>query len=861
MTRGRTGWTGRPRVDPSTRHPPSPSSASPDDASRATPWASRRAERTRAADARLRSLFTAAIDPPSTSSTGEDTGAAEEGASDGSGRRRGVALVALGGYGRGELSVASDLDVLLLHDERCPDVGAVAERLWYPLWDDGTRLDHSVRTLDEALDAARTDLRSALAMLDARHVAGDAGLTLQLRTTLLTTWRRQSHRWLPELAASCRERAERFGDLAHLLEPDLKEARGGLRDGVVLRALAATWLVEVPHGTLMRLRSELLDIRDVLHQVAGRRPTDRLIADLQPEVARGCGLPDRDALLRYVFRLGRAMNQVFDVAWRRAGRALAVRWERRVPRPRPRPGPVLRPLAPGVATVDGEVVLAVDARPSADPLLPLRVAYCAADRGLLLPPRTAAQLARECVALPEPWPAEARRLLTALLGSGPDLVPVWEALDQAGLIADVLPEWDRVRWAPQYSPVHRYTVDRHLLETCVEAARLVRRVQRPDLLLVAALLHDIGKGGAGPTRDTGFVDHSVVGAKLVPRIASRWGFEPRDVATLTTLVRHHLLLVEAATRRDIDDPATIRGVADVLHDVETLELVAALTEADARATGPAAWTPWRADLTSRLVSRVRSHLARGRPPSPSPLRPWQRTMARRGVPDVVVEPKVWPDAIRVTVVARDRRGLLATVASVLAAARLSVRTASVHTVDDMGVSVWTVAGDLPDASALRERLRAAITGAVEAVGSTDTRDRPVGVRDRRRATVLPAETSLLGTRATGPAVEPPPEVRIVAGASSRATVLEVHAHDRPGLFRDICLELARAGCSVRSAHVSTWGGEAVDVFYLTAGDGRPLGEHEADQLRRTLQMSLRSAAGPKPAMRTTTRDRRQRGRP
>jgi [protein-PII] uridylyltransferase len=812
---------------------------------------------------RLRSLFVSAVHPASAVPTGEDD-TTLDGVGGSSGRRRGVALVALGGYGRGELSVASDLDVLLLHDERCPDVGAVAERLWYPLWDEGTRLDHSVRTLAEALDAARADLRSALAMLDARHVAGDAGLTLQLRTTLLTLWRRRAHRWLPELAASCRERAERFGDLAYLLEPDLKEARGGLRDGVVLRALAATWLVEVPHGTLARLRSELLDVRDVLHQVAGRRPTDRLTADLQPEVAHGCGLPDRDALLRHLFRLGRATNQVFDVAWRRAGRALAVRWERRVPRPRP--GPPLRPLAPGVATVDGEVVLAADARPSADPLLPLRAAYCAADRGLLLSPRTAAQLAREGVALPEPWPEEARRLLTALLGSGPDLVPVWETLDQAGLIAGVLPEWDRVRWAPQYSPVHRYTVDRHLLQTCVEAARLVRRVQRPDLLLVAALLHDLGKGGAGPTRD-GLADHSVVGAELVPRVAARWGFEPRDVATLTTLVRHHLTLVEAATRRDIDDPATIRGVADVLGDVETLELLAALTEADARATGPAAWTPWRAGLTSRLVSRVRGHLTGGltggQPPTPSPLRPWQQAMARRGVPDVVVEPKVWPDAVRVTVVARDREGLLVAVAGVLAAARLSVRAASVHTVDGMAVSVWTVAGDLPDASALRERLRAAILGGGDGSATgpvrVDARERPSRMRERRPATIPPTETTWLGARTTGPEVGPPPKVRIVAGASRRATVLEVHAHDRPGLFRDICVELARAGCSVRSAHVSTWGGEAVDVLYLTAGDGRPLGEREADHVRRTLQMSLRSAAGSKPATRMMTGEPRERG--
>lgn len=284
-----------------------------------------RAERTRLADARLRSLLAAvtAADPgrfPESTRRTCPRGVSGDEACDGTRQwlGAGIAVVALGGYGRGELSAASDLDVLLLHDERCPDIGAIAERLWYPLWDERTRLDHSVRTVSEAVEAAGSDLRSALAMLDARHVAGDASLTLRLRTTLLAAWRRQVRGRLPELAAGCRERAKRFGDLALLPEPNLKEARGGLRDGVVLRALAATCLVEVAHGALARLRSDLLDVRDVLHHVADGRPTDRLTADLQPEVAEGCGLPNRDALLRHLSHLGRTLNQILDGAWRGA---------------------------------------------------------------------------------------------------------------------------------------------------------------------------------------------------------------------------------------------------------------------------------------------------------------------------------------------------------------------------------------------------------------------------------------------------------------------------------------------------------------------------------------------------------------
>ena len=787
-----------------------------------------RSQRSAAADERLRGLLAKALPSDETPAGG-------------------VAVVALGGYGRGELSAASDLDVLLLYDDRCETVREVAEQLWYPLWDDRVPLDHSVRTLDEAVDAAGSDLRSALSLLDSRHVAGDAALTIRLRTTLLATWRRTAERRLPELEESCRERAARFGELAFLLEPDLKQARGGLRDAVVMRALAATWLVEIPHASLARVREELLDVRDVLHQVSGRRATDRLLAELQPDVAEGCGLPDRDALLRHVYQLGRTMSHASDIAWRRAGRALAARSGRlRITRARQRPGPLLTPLAPGVAAVDGEVVLAPDAaRLGTDPLLPLRAAYAAADRGLLLAPHTAERMASAFAPLPTPWPDEARRLFTALLGTGPDLLPVWETLDQAGLVERLVPDWERVRCAPQYSPVHRHTVDRHLLETCVCAAQLVRQVRRPDLLLAAALLHDIGKGGRAPAPAGAATEpdlhplappdnHSEVGARLVERLAPAWGFEAPDVETLVRLVRHHLLLIETATRRDLDDPATIRQLADAVGDAETLDLLTALTEADARATGPAAWTPWRAGLLARVVTRVHRQLARGRVGAPSPLASWQRQLVQRGKLDVVVEPGFGvpagsvggtsggSGASRVTVVAPDRVGLLATVAGVLALARLSVQRASVETVSGVGLSMWSVVGDPPDAVALRERLAVALTGGGDItarLGRLDESTPPSGPRQR-------------GAGA-------PPDVRVLPDASTTATVVEVRAHDRPGLLHQLCTAVAGAGCSVRSAHVSTWAGEAVDVFYLTGPEGGPLTPSGAAQVRSAFEEAMR----------------------
>jgi [protein-PII] uridylyltransferase len=264
---------------------------------------------------------------------------------------------------------------------------------------------------------------------------------------------------------------------------------------------------------------------------------------------------------------------------------------------------VLDVLAPGLGAYRGEVVLTEKAAPKDDPLLGLRAAEAAATRDLVLTDVAAARLGKELPVLPTPWPAEGRALLTRLLGSGPALVDVWESLDQYGVVEAMIPEWKRVRYLRPQSPVHRFTVDRHLVQTCVELAALLGNVDRPDLVVTAAILHDLGKG-----EDR---DHSVVGEEIARTVATRIGFRATDVATISRLVRHHLTLVDAATTKDLDDPVTISDVADAVGDVTTLELLALLTEADALAAGPKAWSPWRKQLVETLVERVRRHLHLG----------------------------------------------------------------------------------------------------------------------------------------------------------------------------------------------------------------------------------------------------------
>lgn len=705
----------------------------------------------------------------------------------------GAALVAVGGYGRGELAPHSDLDVVLVSDEDV-DVAKLAGELWYPLWDSGKTIDHSVRSLPEMVAAAEGDLRVALGLLDVRHLAGDPNLTLRLRTTMLAQWRRQALARLPALRDLVRGRHELMGEVAHLSVPDLKEAEGGLRDAIVLKALVATWLVDVPHVELEQSRQALLDVRDLVHAVAGRA-TDRITPETWEELAPALGVADARAAQVHVREIGRRITHLSRLTWRRVDdrlkRPAAVGARK----------PSLSPVAAGVALAAGEIVLDRKARPAEDPVLLLRAAAAAAELDAVLAPPTAARLARDCAPLPDPWPSEARQLLVRLLASGRGLLPVWETLEETGALAQVLPEWERIRLLPHASVIHRFTVDRHVVETCMEASALIRHVRRPDVLMVAALLHDIGKGS--------LTEHSVAGEPIARAIATRIGFDAEAVDRIATLVRWHLLLAETATTRDPDDPATVELVASRIGDPETMSLLTALTEADARATSPKAWSSWRSGLVLDLARRTQKALDTGNslPPIvtdevavPAGLRP--------GSVEISVEQVA--DGARVVAVAHDRVGLLADLAALFAIRRIPVRAARAWSQEQYGVSVWEVGEGPVEPAVLRQTFEALREGRLDAAGRL--RPKP--------------------GRSLAPTVVVRPE------ASDQATVLEVRAEDRPGVVYLVCAALARLDVAVRSAHVDTLGPQAVDVFYLQEAAAGVLGDRRAAEAAHAVRAAL-----------------------
>jgi [protein-PII] uridylyltransferase len=719
---------------------------------------------------------------------------------------RGMALVAVGGYGRAELSLQSDVDVLLLHAGRT-DIGALADRLWYPIWDTRMKLGHAVRTVKEALVLAADDLDTATALLQARHVAGDRTLTDELVRKAELQWRKRAKRWLGLMARRVRERHMRAGEVAFLLEPDVKEGRGGLRDvhalGWAQAARSILW--DADHAPLDGAYDTLLAVRVELHRRTGR-PGDRLLLQEQDAVAESLGYPDADALMRAVAGAARTIAWTSDDAWARIESSLT--------------GPLARArreraLGGGLYLRDGEVHAGDEVDLAADPAFALRAAAAAARNATQLDRGTLARLAAEGPLPGAPWTAGTRAALVDLLLAGPPAILLLEALDQQGIWERYFPEWPAVRAKPQRNAYHRFTVDRHLWEAAVQAGALAGRVQRPDLLVLSGLLHDIGKGYDG--------DHTEVGLRVLAGISPRLGLDDHEAGVLATLCRHHLLLAEVATRRDIDDPATVESVAAELGDREVLELLAALTEADSLATGPAAWSDWKASLVRALVARVDHVLGGGEVRDVADEFPAaeQRVLLAAGKPAIVT------DHNRLTVVAPDRHGLFSRVAGVLSLHGLDVIEAAAATEEGWAVEVFRVESSFGPTFSWGKvvaDLDRALAGRLAISARLADRVRTYGSRDRRHHEEIE------------------PEVRFDLGASADATIVEVHAPDRLGVLYRITSALADLDLDIVRAKVQTLGPQVVDSFLVRSRDGAKVADPAV--LAETERALLHALASP-----------------
>ncbi len=722
-----------------------------------------------------------------------------------------IALAAVGGYGRGELSPGSDLDILFIHSGKVSavDLKAFVNEVLYPLWDKKS-VDHSVRTRGETRDAASSDLRVATGLLDIRLIAGNPDLVAVVQLDALDFWRKNAKENLAGLQKSLQERHARAGELAYLLEPDLKEARGGLRDIQALRAISLSTAIAVPLEKISWAEGTLNNVRESLH-IASARGKDRLLFQEQDKVAKLLDYPDADAMMGDVARAARSVDYLLNYTWHSLEHKGKDGLGRILKRPR------ITTVAKNVSASNREIVIDPFTSLDDDPVVGLRASATAAQLGLPLSLDTCTELSENLKKgqgkLPTPWPREARELLISLIGAGEAMVGIFESLDQEEIIFEWIPEWMSVRSLPQRNALHRHTVDRHMVETAVHAAKLTRKVQRPDLLLFAALFHDIGKGAQE--------DHSARGVRLIEPIARRIGFDAKEIEILKNLVLHHLLLSSTATRRDLDDPATIQSIVSLIPDVNTLELLHALSIADGEATGSAGWSDWKATLVNDLVQRVKRAMAGAEFAQQPEVSDEQRAQAEKGELRVTLEEH--SSGYAVEVISPDKPGLLSIVAGVFNISRLDVKSARTKTLGNSAVMYWIVTPEphAPEVSATK--LHDLI-----AVALSDSKD---------------VEEKLIARAAAYASIPsipvPDPEVEIFTDAATDATVIEVRSHDRPGLLFRIGAAITQSKIDIRSAIVTTLGAEAIDTLYVTELTGGPLSHERASEVASHLKQALK----------------------
>ncbi|MCC6554064.1 MAG: [protein-PII] uridylyltransferase [Polyangiaceae bacterium] len=830
-----------------------------------------------------------------------------------------VALAGVGGYGRGAVALRSDLDLRLLARD-VQRASAIAEAILYPLWDMGVAVGHQVVTIDDLVEGAREDLPTATCLLDWRHVAGDRGLSEAL-------WQRAAGglfahselpRFIDRLRREIEQRHARFGGSVYLLAPDVKNGAGGLRDLDVARwaakarygageveALVRFGALVAREAAEIRAAEDVLwRIRNLLHAHAGRR-SDRLTFDEQEVCAEvmGHGSGGGEAVERMMseyYRSARTISRALEMILTRATPTLTRRRRHE------------EDLGGGVRLFDGCVTLSDPELLRADPALALRLVAAAVDRGVPLLPYARDQIARACAdpafaaALrASPEAAERFRALVATcketeLTSG----SVARELHDLGLLLAMIPEFSPVVGRVHHDVYHVYTVDVHSVaavdrlaalargELAGEyglASRLAAEMTRPEALFFATLLHDVGKAIGG-------TDHSQRGAEMARPILARLGLPPEDVEEVCHLVQKHLLMYHVATRRDLDDPATVAELCREVRGREGLRDLFLLTVADISTTSPTSMTSWKARmldelylaadaaLTGKAVDDQRlgravadaaravealpagSEEARGarrdfaaRYLASMPERyllsnapaaiaahaalAWDQERAAEAEPGfgaegavcVALVPSRHPEAAELCVVAPDRPGLLAAITAALAASRLEVHAAQIHSraapacagarvqavdlfwVRDRGDGVEGVARSIPK---LVRDMQAVLSGQIE--GAELARKRKGGGL-RERAT--PRVTT---------------QVAVDDRASPRHTVIEVLTRDRPGLLFTISDALYRLGLSIAVAKINTEGTRVADVFYVSEAGGAKIAPgRRTAEVRERIEAVLR----------------------
>jgi [protein-PII] uridylyltransferase len=816
----------------------------------------------------------------------------------------GLALVGLGGTGRGEMAPFSDLDLMFLAAKAVTaQQERTAEAMLHLLWDLKLKVGHSVRSVPQLIALAKKDMTIRTAFLEARWLWGDEKLfdlaVAKFRKDIVSG---TAAEYVAAKLAERDERHIRMGDSRYVVEPNVKDGKGGLRD---LHTLY--WIGKYVHGVerpadlvkaglltaaefrrFDRAERFFWSVRCHLHLLAGRAE-ERLNFDYQPRIAEIMHYADRpgksavERFMQFYFINAKSVGDLTGVFLAQLDEQLGKKGFRfALPTIRRRP----KRLG-GFVLDRGRISIPKDDFFQAEPLRLLELFALAAREQLEIHPAAMRAASRDSVLIDRTVREgpRANELFMEVLTSvhRPELVLRW--MNEAGVFGRFVPDFGRVVAQMQFDMYHHYTVDEHSIRAIGLLAAIERGELKSDhplstaivqkqiasrrVLYVAVLLHDIAKGRRG--------DHSILGAEIALKLGPRFGLDAAETETVSWLVRYHLLLSSTAFKRDLADPKTIEDFVHQVQSPERLRLLLVLTVVDIRAVGPGVWSEWKRtllrtlfeaaeerlrlghkqhgraeiveerqrELAARLgwkASAARAHARRlpdsywlAEPPT------WQFANARQvasaeahigdATPNVAVEEDSESGATRVSVFTPDREGLFYRICAGLAGAGANIIDARVHTTrDGMALDNLLVLDGRGQPYADR-RLRTRLVKAVEAALT---------------GSIPPALPSAEPQRRNS-AFEVAPSVVIADRASTRTTVVEVNARDRPALLAGLAGAIHGEGLIVHSAHIATYGERAVDVFYLTRADGRKLAPEDVESLRTALLAAAREPSKAKAA--------------
>ena len=802
-----------------------------------------------------------------------------------------LVLVALGGYGRGELHPLSDLDLLVIYDgEMSPYVQRITQGLLYSLWDLGLQVGHAVRSLPDCLAMARTDFPSRTSMQQARFLVGDRRLFNRFQKVLAeNVYQKDFGQFVETTLAERDQRYRKFGGSPYIGEPNVKESAGGLRD-----IHTAMWLASTKFGT--RTLRELADkrlitgreqkmtdealtflwrVRNELHFLSGHK-NDVLSRDVQPQIAKNFGYTADEMSLaverfmRDYYLHARAISRVSRRLIARCRETLARRGsvQRRLRQ---------EALADGLIVIGEQLHLAhPDGRDFREDPTRLMKAFWHRHRlgfELAIDVERAIEDSLELVDERFQRSPEVRDLFLSISRSWGRVAQTFREMHELGLLGRYLPEWGALTCLVQYDAYHRFTADQHSLLAVenLEAlapgqsaesesmAHVLSEVERPDLLMLGMLLHDIGKGqGHG---------HVKKGTPLIQEITARIGLQPEDADTVSFLVAHHLTMSHTAQRRDIDDPKTVEALAEVCRTPERLRMLYLLTVADMRAVGPGVMTGWQAQILGELYGRALTQLTGGRMERPSvevvAERVWdamRRDGSRRAVSahlamlsarylattsaqriachlelverleDDLLATELFHhpdlDSSELVIATRDVPGLFSLIAGTLAAHGINILSAQIHTrADGIAIDTFQVNDPLGEAVTEAARWRRTLDALRRVLSGEQTVEALLEARKSARASSEP--------------VPGPPRISVDNNLSDSYTVVEVKCPDRVGVLYAITRTLSALRLHIASARIATDIDQAFDAFYVTDREGRRLEDPAAmGRLKEALEDAL-----------------------